>query len=144
VLFTLGSTFKDGSIRTYNEPQIPWGPDAVQGQAAPTWGPTPPQGQTYIDVETSGVSILETPVGLQAEVGWKLKPPSHPEVPRFMFIRQKDQTAQGQGVGVWFMNNRIVSFYTQGNKPATSAAFVFWDTKAWTLVFAAGPNAIQP
>jgi hypothetical protein len=145
VLFTEGSTFKDGSIRTYNEPQIPWGPDAVQGQAAPVVGPVPPPGRTFIDVETSGLAMLETRVNLQAEVWWRLKPPSHPEVPRFLYIRQKDQTKQGQGgVGVWFVNNKIVAFGNASTAPATSAALLFWDTNTWSLVFAAGPNATLP
>jgi hypothetical protein len=143
VKFTDGCTFNDGSIRTYNEPQIPLGPNAVQGQAKPTWGPTPPQGQTFIAVDTSGVSILETPVNLKAEVGWQLLPPSHPEVPRFMLIRQKDQTKQGSGVGVWFQNNHLVAFSNLPAPAVTSAALLYWDTTAWTLVFAAGPNAMQ-
>jgi hypothetical protein len=144
-IFNEGSTFLDGSYRTFSEPQLPSGLNAVIG-VAPAWvGPLPPQGQTYVDVDASGLSIIDTPTNLPHPINWTLTAPSRPEVARFLIIRQPDQTKQGgYGIGVWFQNTALVTFaYANPSVASTSAALLFWNTTAWTFVFAVGANAVQ-
>lgn len=141
--FYTGSTFADGSVRTYTAPQIPWGPDAVDGMATPIIGPIPPAGQTYVDVDLSGMALINTPQNLAHEVGWTLTVPSHPEVARMVLIRQVDPTKQGFGLGIWFQNALLGSLRVTTNTPTTSAVVMLWDTTAWTFAFSVGPNAFQ-
>lgn len=144
--FSSGSTFGDGSLRTYSGPQIPWGPNAVQGIPKPLVASTPAAGAptNNVEVDPSGLVLLDAPQNLSGDMGLSIKPPSHPEVPRLLFIRQRNPSVQGGFVVIVFVTKVLVTFQPDGSDHTPGCAVLVWDTVTWSVVFAVGAQILWP